>query len=98
MERKALTYRTDGWVPCGSGGASDCPELVIITEYRGEQPFRRIGIRSGQDTSENPLTLVFDGHEISQLVRAFNEGRVPQDILSVIKEDEERQPPNTMIT
>ena len=84
-----MTYRTDGWTPCGSGGGSDCPELLVT-------PSGRIGIRSGQDQSDFPATLEFDGHEIAQLVEAYNKGEFPESIQAVIDADVKAQSTNSV--
>jgi hypothetical protein len=70
---------------CGSGGSSDCPAFRVLDDGR-------IGISSSHDGG-TPLTeLVFEGHEITQMLRAFGEGTVPQDITDAIAADDARQP------
>lgn len=69
---------------CGSGGGSDCPALRVTDDGK-------IGISSSEDLDLTGPELVFEGHEIRQMVTAFNAGTVPAGIMAAIETDVARQ-------
>lgn len=83
LERTGRVTLCDGGVPPQNYGA--CLAWRVTAD-------RRIGISSSLDPV--PVQeLIFEGHEIQQVLDAFSAGTVPPDILAAIAADVEKTAP-----
>lgn len=80
MERRESNLQPGQWSPCG-GYATDCIVLEVEDAEAGT-----IRVSSTSRTWEG----VVPGHEITDLVNAWNAGQVDPDIMRVIYADTER--------